>query len=80
MEKIQKREGLVCVCAECKKVIGTVGRVSTGTIPRITHGICPACADRLYGHIFRRTRAGKPAAVKPASPVPFRPPSSAEAD
>lgn len=78
MEKIQKREGLVCVCAECKQVIGTVGRVSTGAVPRISHGICPACADRLYGDIFRRTPGGKPAAYREPG-GPLRPPSSAEA-
>ena len=79
MEKIQKREGLVCVCAECKKVIGTVGRVSSGVIPRISHGICPACADRLYGDIFRRSPGRKPAAEDRAPGGQVRPPSSAAA-
>ena len=78
MEKIQKREGLVCVCAECKQVIGTVGRVSTEANPRISHGICPACADRLYGDIFRRAQGRKPAAADGQPGGQFRSPSSAE--
>ena len=53
MEKVHKREGLICVCAECKKVIRTIGVVTTGARPLISHGICPACADKLYGEIFR---------------------------
>jgi hypothetical protein len=61
MEKVQKREGLICVCAECKKVIRTIGVVTMGVRPLISHGICPACADRLYGEIFKATAEGKPA-------------------
>ena len=53
MEKVRKREGLVCVCAECKRVISTVGVTAPGGSPRVSHGICPECADKLYGDIFR---------------------------
>jgi hypothetical protein len=53
MENVQKREGLVCICAECKKVIGTVGSFDASDVPLISHGICPACAERLYGSLFR---------------------------
>ena len=54
MEKVQKSEGLVCICAECKKVIKMVGNVSPAMPPLISHGICPACAEKLYGDYFRR--------------------------
>ena len=53
LEKVQKREGLVCVCAECKKVIKVVGNVAADSAPLISHGICPECAERLYGSLFR---------------------------
>jgi len=77
METIRKREGLVCVCAECKNVYSFVGTVPAGSQPRITHGICPACAERLYGEIFRAgARADAEAAEAPGAP---RPPSSARA-
>lgn len=67
METIRKREGLVCVCAECTKVYSVVGNVPAGVTPRVTHGICPACAERLYGEIFRGG----------SRPGPLTPPSSA---
>jgi len=53
MEKVQKREGVICICAECKKVIKVIGAASPETAQTISHGICPECADRLYGDIFR---------------------------
>jgi hypothetical protein len=59
MEKVQKHEGLICVCAECKSVIRTVGVVTPGARPLVSHGICPACADKLYGEIFRARTKGK---------------------
>ena len=54
MEKVQKREGLVCICAECHKVIRTEGAMEPGTRPLVSHGICRECADRLYGDLFRQ--------------------------
>jgi hypothetical protein len=59
MEKVQKRQGLICVCAECKKVIRTVGIVAPGARPLVSHGICPVCADKLYGEIFRSHGSGE---------------------
>jgi hypothetical protein len=56
MEKVQKREGLICICAECKKVIRLVGDVSSGLKPLVSHGICSECADKLYGDIFRKEK------------------------
>ncbi len=53
MEKVQGPHGLVCVCAECGGVIRTIGLVPAGETPLVSHGICAACADKLYGHFFR---------------------------
>jgi hypothetical protein len=53
MEKVQKHEALVCVCAECQKVIRIVGTIPPGGTPLLSHGICPECAEKLYGDIFR---------------------------
>ncbi len=55
VEQVQKKEGLVCVCAECQKVIKIVGTIPPGGSPLLSHGICPECAERLYGDIFRGT-------------------------
>ncbi len=60
MEEVQKREGLVCICAECKRVIRVVGRADPADARLISHGICPDCADRLYGSIFRKPPADRP--------------------
>jgi hypothetical protein len=54
MEKVQKREGLLCICTECKKVIRRIGDVLPKDQTIVSHGICPECADRLYGDLFRR--------------------------
>jgi hypothetical protein len=54
MEKVQKREGLLCICAECHKVIRTIGTITPESKPLISHGICLECADRLYGDLFKR--------------------------
>jgi len=51
MEKVQK--GVVCICAECKKVIKVIGDAASPAAQTVSHGICPECADRLYGDIFR---------------------------
>ena len=54
MEKVQKSEGLICICAECKKVIRLIGAHGLRRPPLVSHGICPACAEKLYGDIFRK--------------------------
>jgi hypothetical protein len=54
MEKVQKGEGLVCICAECKKVMKLVGNVFSTAQPLVSHGICPECAEKLYGDLFRK--------------------------
>jgi hypothetical protein len=51
---------LVTICAECKQVISlrnSPGRPRLGTPDDetlVSHGICEACARRLYGPIFNR--------------------------
>jgi hypothetical protein len=62
MEKVQKSEGLVCICAECKKVIKMVGNASPAVPPLISHGICPACAERLYGGLLPQENVRRRAA------------------
>ena len=55
MEKVQKSEGLICICAECKKVIRMVGeRVPRRCRRSSATASVPACAERLYGDYFRK--------------------------
>lgn len=50
---------LVTICAECKRVIGRHGTGAPAAPdrpnpqPLVSHGICEACARRLYGSIFK---------------------------
>lgn len=53
-QAVQKHQSVVCICAECKKVITVVGEVTPASTPLVSHGICPECAHILYGHLFRR--------------------------
>jgi hypothetical protein len=52
MEKVGKREGLVCICAECNKIIKLVGTVRDPSVALVSHGICSECAKKLYGEFF----------------------------
>lgn len=51
---------LVTICAECKQVISLHDRAGRprdtppGDDALVSHGICEACARRLYGPIFNR--------------------------
>jgi len=51
---------LVTICAECKRVIdlhddaGRPRAAPPGDDALVSHGICEACARRLYGPIFNR--------------------------
>ena len=49
MERVQKREGLVCICAECGAVIQSHGCTGSSGTPLVSHGICAACSEKLYG-------------------------------
>lgn len=51
---------LVTICAECKRVIShheaalRAEATLPGREPLVSHGLCEACARRLYGSIFNR--------------------------
>ncbi len=59
LEKVQVMRGLLPICASCKKVRDDKGYwqqvemfVESHTDARFTHGICPECVTRLYGHLY----------------------------
>lgn len=61
LEKVQVMRGLLPICASCKKVRDDRGYwqqvemfVESHTDARFTHGICPECVTRLYGHLYDR--------------------------
>ena len=51
VDKVDTQEGLICICAECKKVIRFLGTVTNEAHALISHGICPECAEKLYGDL-----------------------------
>jgi methyl-accepting chemotaxis protein len=60
LEKVGVMRGLLPICAACKKVRDDRGYwqqvekfVESHSDARFTHGICPDCVTRLYGHLFK---------------------------
>ena len=65
MEKVNKHQGFICVCAECGSIIRTIGLVPPGETPLLSHGICVACAEKLYGEFFRGAQKARHAGDSP---------------
>jgi len=58
LDKVNVLSGLLPICSSCKKIRNDQGYwqqvehfVESHTDARFTHGLCPACALNLYGHI-----------------------------
>lgn len=58
-KEIKVLRGFLPICASCKKIRDDKGYwtqietyISTYTEAEFSHGICPECASKLYGHIF----------------------------
>lgn len=56
IRKIRILEGILPICASCKKIRNDQGEwtqlegyISSHSVARFTHGICPDCARELYG-------------------------------
>jgi hypothetical protein len=65
---VKTLSGLLPICSSCKKIRDDRGYwnrleiyLQAHSDARLTHGICPECADQLYPEIFRDKHA--PAAV-----------------
>jgi hypothetical protein len=55
LEEIKTLQGIIPICAQCKKIRDDKGYweqvelyVSKHTKAQFSHGICPACAKELY--------------------------------
>jgi hypothetical protein len=56
LTKVRTLSGLIPICASCKKIRDDKGYwnqieqyISEHTEADFSHGICPECADRMYG-------------------------------
>jgi len=61
MENVKILQGLLPVCASCKKIRDVSGDwdsmesyISEHSEAEFTHGICPDCEEKLYPEIHRR--------------------------
>lgn len=57
-ERLEELRHFIAICAGCKQVRDDSGAwqdieryLSRVTERELTHGICPACRERLYGHV-----------------------------
>jgi hypothetical protein len=48
VENLREKQGFICICAECKRVIKFSGLIGEKANTLISHGICPDCARSLY--------------------------------
>jgi PAS domain-containing protein len=61
LNNVKTLEGLLPICANCKKIRDdkgfwnqVEGYISRNTNATFTHGICPECYEKLYGHVLTK--------------------------
>jgi DNA-binding response OmpR family regulator len=61
LDNIKTLQGLIPICANCKKIRDdkgywnqVEGYISEHTDAEFTHGICPDCAKKLYGDLYKK--------------------------
>lgn len=64
IKRIKYLEGFMVICASCKQIRGTDDEwvpveqmISSKMDLEFSHGICPECAEKLYGEYLRRPEA-----------------------
>lgn len=62
LDNVKTLEGMLPICASCKKIRTPDNRwhviekyIIERTDATFTHGMCPECAQRMYGRTFDRT-------------------------
>jgi len=63
-KRIDELERLLPLCSNCKKYQTEAGEwlpieryLAVSGAPKITHGICPECAEKLYGDILKKNKS-----------------------
>jgi YesN/AraC family two-component response regulator len=64
IEKIRTLKGLIPICASCKKIRDDQGYwnqvevyISEHSEAEFSHGICPDCAEKIYGRFLKRNQS-----------------------
>ena len=62
LDNVKTLEGMLPICASCKKIRTPDNQwhvieqyIKERTDATFTHGMCPECAQRMYGQTFSRT-------------------------
>ena len=62
-EEIKTLRGIIPICASCKKIRDDKGfwssvetYIESQSDATFSHGVCPDCAEELYGDIFRKKK------------------------
>lgn len=62
LDNVKTLEGMLPICASCKKIRTPDNQwhiieqyIGQRTDATFTHGMCPDCAQRMYGRTFERT-------------------------
>jgi hypothetical protein len=63
LQEVKRLSGLIPICASCKKIRDDEGSwnqlekyICEHSDAQFSHGICPTCADALYGEILAERR------------------------
>jgi hypothetical protein len=60
IRRLKYLEGFLVICSSCKQVrvddawVSIEHIISNGSDLQLSHGICPECAERLYGKYLRK--------------------------
>jgi hypothetical protein len=64
MVKIKVLNGLIPICAQCKKIRDDKGYwnqleqyINEHSEATFSHGVCPECAQKLYGGFFTKVKS-----------------------
>jgi tetratricopeptide (TPR) repeat protein len=65
LQKVNALQGLLPICSSCKNIRDDSGYwhqvetyIAQHSEAAFTHGICPSCAEKLYGEYYTKKRAG----------------------
>jgi len=76
MAKIKVLNGLIPICASCKKIRDDKGYwdqlegyIQSHSEATFSHGVCPECAEKLYGGYFARIKKQKEGTLSQSLPT-----------
>jgi hypothetical protein len=77
--RIKVLNGLIPICANCKKIRDDKGYwdqlegyIQSHSEAKFSHGVCPECAEKMYGDLYKKMKnqQGAASAISPPSGSP----------